>query len=303
LRNAFIRTLKESARANGNVWLLCADLGFSVLESFAQEFPDRYVNVGVAEQNMTGVAAGLALSGKTVFTYSIANFPTIRCLEQIRNDVCYHNLNVKIVAVGGGFAYGSAGYTHHGLEDLAVMRVMPNMTIFAPGDPFEAAWGTEACLTQQGPCYLRLGKGGEPMIHTAKLRLEIGKAILIREGSDLTVATSAGTLQLAVSAASSLAINGISSEVLSFPTLQPFDFDLLARSLAKTRRLVTIEEHGKGGLASIVAEFLAVSDLKTKFRPLYVDSAPGDTAGGRDELCARAGLSIEHLAQLAQVLL
>jgi transketolase len=300
LRNAFIRTLKECAGANRNVWLLCADLGFSVLETFALQYPDRYVNVGVAEQNMTGVAAGLALSGKTVFTYSIANFPTIRCLEQIRNDVCYHNLNVKIVAVGGGFAYGSAGYTHHGLEDLAVMRVMPNITIFAPGDPLEAAWATEACLAQQGPCYLRLGKGGEPAIHTAKLRLEIGKAIRVREGSDLTVVSSAGTLQLALNAATSLVDDGISTDLLSFPTLQPFDFDLLAQSLAKTGRLITVEEHGRGGLGSIVAEFLAVSDFKTKFRPLYVSGAPADTAGGRNELSAKAGLSVEHIVELAR---
>jgi transketolase len=303
LRNAFIRALMECAGADRNIWLLCADLGFSVLETFAQQHPDRYVNVGVAEQNMTGIAAGLALSGRTVFTYSIANFPTIRCLEQIRNDVCYHNLNVKIVAVGGGFAYGSAGYTHHGLEDLAVMRVMPNITIFAPGDPFEAAWATEACLTQQGPCYLRLGKGGEPAIHTAKLKLEIGKAIRVREGSDLTVASSAGTLQLALSAANSLAIDGISADVLSFPTLQPFDFDFLGRSLRKTGRLITVEEHGKGGLSSIVAEFLAVSDRKTKFRPLYASGAPAYTVGGRDELSAKAGLSVEHIIELARSLI
>jgi transketolase len=303
LRSAFIRTLREAAAGHPEIWLLCADLGFSVLEGFAEQYPDHYVNVGVAEQNMTGVAAGLALSGKTVFTYSIANFPTIRCLEQIRNDVCYHNLNVKVVAVGGGFGYGSAGYTHHGLEDLAVMRVMPNMTIFAPGDPVEAAWATEACITQQGPCYLRLGKGGEPIIHTAKPRLEVGKAILVREGSDLTFATSGGTLKLALNAAASLATVGVSAEVVSFPTLQPFDFCSLGRSLAKTGRLISIEEHGKGGLGSIVAEFLAVSDQRTKFRPLLVNGRPGNTAGGRNALCARAGLSVENVVQLARELL
>lgn len=302
MRNAFIRTLKETAAEHPEVWLLCADLGFSVLEGFAEQYPDRYVNVGVAEQNMTGVAAGLALSGKTVFTYSIANFPTIRCLEQIRNDVCYHNLNVKIVAVGGGFAYGSAGYTHHGLEDLAVMRVMPNMTIFAPGDPIEAAWATEACLTQQGPCYLRLGKGGEPVIHSAKLRVQIGKAILMREGFDLTIGASAGALHLGMEAAALLAIEGISAELLSFPTLQPFDFGSLGLSLTKTGHLITIEEHGKGGLGSIVAEFLAVSDRRTKFRPLYANVAPGNTGGGRNELSTRAGLSVENVAQLARAL-
>src|SRR6266545_8410033 len=129
MRGAFIETLNALAAGNPRIWLVCGDLGYSVLESFARAFPDRYVNAGVAEQNMTGLAAGLALAGNIALTYSIANFPVMRCLEQIRNDVCYHRLNVKIVAVGGGLAYGPAGYTHHGVEDLAIMRVMPNMTV------------------------------------------------------------------------------------------------------------------------------------------------------------------------------
>ena len=132
MRNTFIDTLCELAAEDARVWLMCGDLGYSVLERFADRFPNRYINAGVAEQNLTGVAAGLALSGKIVFTYSIANFPIMRCLEQVRNDVCYHNLNVKIVAIGCGFAYGAAGYSHHGAEDLAVMRTLPNMTVVAP---------------------------------------------------------------------------------------------------------------------------------------------------------------------------
>jgi transketolase len=303
MRTAFISTLEALAAQDERIWLVCGDVGFSVLENFAVTFPDRFVNVGVAEQNMTGLAAGLAMSGKIVFTYSIANFPVFRCLEQVRNDVCYHNLNVKIVAVGAGLSYGAQGYTHHGLEDLAVMRVMPNMTIFSPGDPVEAAWATEACLIQQGPCYLRLGKGGEPIIHTTKLHLEIGKGIVVQDGSDLTIATSAGTLQLALEAAASLVSAGVAAEVLSFPTLQPFDFGLLGRSLAKTGRLITMEEHGKGGLGSIVAEFLATSDQRMKFRPLCVNGTPGNTAGGRDVLCTRAGLSVENAVQLTKALL
>ncbi len=303
MRGAFIRALAEAAAGHPELWLLCGDLGFSVLEGFAGQYPDRYVNMGVAEQNMTGVAAGLALSGKTVFTYSIANFPTIRCLEQIRNDVCYHNLSVKIVAVGGGFSYGSAGYTHHGLEDMAVMRVMPNMTIFAPGDPVEAAWATEACAALPGPCYLRLGKGGEAIVHTDKPALEIGRAFLMREGSNVTIATSAGTLAMAMGAAESLANEGISAEVLSFPTLQPFDFGSLASSLAKTGRLITLEEHGKGGFATIVAEYLAVSGTRTEFRPLFLGRKPETTAGGRDVLCAKAGLAVENVVEVARELL
>ncbi len=303
MRTAFIRTLSRAAEAHSDVWLLCGDLGFSVLDGFAGRYPDRYVNMGVAEQNMTGVAAGLALSGKTVFTYSIANFPTIRCLEQVRNDVCYHHANVKVVAVGGGFAYGSAGYTHHGLEDLAVMRIMPNMTVFAPGDPGEAAWATEACIRQTGPCYLRLGKGGEPAVHAAIPDLEIGQAITVREGSDLTLATSAGTLELATDAATCLATGGIRAEVLSFPTLEPFDHDLLSRSLSKTGRLITLEEHGKGGFASIVAEFLCRLEERIRFRSLFCGGVPEGTAGGQDALRRRAGLYVENVVRVAKDLL
>ena len=146
MRTAFIDTLCELAERDPRIWLLTADLGYSVLERFAARFPHRYINVGVAEQNLTGIAAGLARCGKIVFTYSIANFPTLRCLEQIRNDVCYHQANVKIVAVGGGFAYGTLGYTHHGLEDLGIMRTLPHMTVIAPGDPTETRLATSAVL-------------------------------------------------------------------------------------------------------------------------------------------------------------
>src|SRR5262249_54572532 len=162
----FINTLCTLAGQDERVWLLTADLGYSVLERFAARFPDRYVNVGVAEQNLIGIAAGLARCGKVPFVYSIANFPTLRCLEQIRNDVCYHEGNVKVVAVGGGLAYGAQGYTHHGVEDLAVLRVLPGMTVVAPGDPVETRLVTEAIARHPGPCYLRLGKDREPILHT-----------------------------------------------------------------------------------------------------------------------------------------
>ncbi len=165
MRTAFIETLCELAEQDERIWLLTGDLGFSVLECFAQRFPKRYVNMGVAEQNMTGVAAGLALEGKIVFTYSIDNFPVMRCLEQIRNDVCYHNLNVKVVAVGGGLAYGTAGFMYYAFEDLVVMGAGPNMTVLTPGDPVEVRLATRAVVNWQGPSYPRLGKGGEPVVH------------------------------------------------------------------------------------------------------------------------------------------
>jgi len=187
MRTAFIETLCELAEQDERIWLLTGDLGYSVLEQFAERFPDRFVNVGVAEQNMTGVAAGLALCGKIVFTYSIANFPTLRCLEQIRNDVCHHNLNVKIVAVGGGLAYGAQGYTHHAIEDLAVMLALPNMTVIAPGDSVEVRLATRAIVDWPGPCYLRLGRAGERIVHQTEPEFQIGKAIVLQQGSDVTL--------------------------------------------------------------------------------------------------------------------
>src|SRR5438445_5755899 len=152
MRNAFFRALYALAERDERVFLIVGDLGFGVTEPFAQRFPERYLNAGVAEQNMTGIAAGLALSGKIVFTYSIANFPILRCLEQIRNDVCYHHANVKVVAVGGGLAYGALGSTHHATEDIAIMRPLPRMVVVAPGDPVEAELLTRAIAREAGPC-------------------------------------------------------------------------------------------------------------------------------------------------------
>src|SRR5438876_9433678 len=187
MRAAFIRTLSELAEHDLRIKLIVGELGFGVVESFAERFPKQFLNAGVAEQNMTGIAAGMALSGKVVFTYSIANFPTLRCLEQVRNDVCYHNANVKIVAVGGGFAYGSLGATHHATEDLAIMRALPEMTVVAPGDPVEAEAATDAIAAHAGPCYLRLGRAGESRVHRASTDGQLGKAIEVRSGNDLAL--------------------------------------------------------------------------------------------------------------------
>jgi transketolase len=258
MRTAFIETLCELAELDNRIWLLCGDLGYSVLERFAQRFTDRYVNMGVAEQNMTGVAAGLALEGKIVITYSIANFPIIRCLEQIRNDVCYHNLNVKIVAVGGGFAYGAAGYTHHAVEDLAVVRTMPNMTVVAPGDPIEVRYATRAVVAHHGPCYLRLGKGGEAAVHTKLPEFQLGKAIWLRYGDGITFISSGAVLSEVVKAADELATKGVQVGVVSMHTLKPLDEETLQKVATRSRQIITVEEHcGFGGLGEAVAGVLA----------------------------------------------
>ncbi len=242
------------------------------------------MNVGVAEQNMTGIAAGLAMSGKIVFTYSIANFPVMRCLEQIRNDVCYHNLNVKIVAVGGGVAYGPAGYTHHGVEDLGVMRLLPNMTTLAPGDPIEARLLTKAVVEHQGPCYLRLGKAGEPVVHTSQPGLRIGKAVTLRTGDAGTLISSGSTLGIAMQAANDLASSGIQVSVLSMSCLSPLDVDAVLDAARNTRRVITVEDHGAGGLGSAVAEVLAGSDTNSRFKAMHFSSRPTMVAGSQAAL-------------------
>jgi transketolase len=295
VRGAFIETLNELAADNDRIWLVCGDLGYSVLESFARRYPDRYVNAGVAEQNMTGIAAGLALAGNIAVTYSIANFPVMRCLEQVRNDVCYHRVNVKIVAVGGGLAYGPAGYTHHGIEDLAIMRVMPNMTVLAPADPVETRLATRAMMEWDGPCYLRLGKAGEAVVHTGSPQFRIGRAIPVRDGVDVSLISTGGTLRLALDAAEVLSRENIDCAVISMPTVQPVDAEAVAQAAARTGRIVTIEEHGRGGLASAVLEALSASAVWPRFAAVHLNGAPATTAGSQEQLRTAAGVSIAHV--------
>jgi transketolase len=270
MRTAFIEALCAVAERDERVWLLTADLGFSVLEAFRDRFPGRYVNVGVAEQNMMGVAAGLARCGKVVFAYSIANFPTLRCLEQIRNDVGYHECDVKVVAVGGGFTYGSQGYTHHGVEDLAVLRCLPGMTVVAPGDPVEARLATQALAARPGPCYLRLGKANEPVVHPAPPPFEVGKAILVRPGRDVTLVSTGAMLKDTLTAADRLHAAGVEARVLSMHTLKPLDAEAVVRAARETGGLVTVEEHSvTGGLGSAVADVLASSGAQAGFFRKY----------------------------------
>ena len=258
MRDAFVKSLTEIARRDSNVMLLTGDLGFGVLTNFANEFPKQYLNVGVAEQNMTGVATGLALEGKTVFTYSIGNFPTLRCLEQIRNDVCYHNANVKIVCIGGGFCYGPLGISHHATEDLAIMRTLPNLTVVAPGDIEEAMLATQAVYETSGPFYLRLGRGGEANVHGRLSEFEIGKAITLFSEGDVALIATGGILSNVVAARSILEKENIRASVYSMHTLNPMDRPLIEQLAETVRLIVTVEEHNiTGGLGGAVAEILA----------------------------------------------
>lgn len=302
MRTAFIKQLCTLADQDERIWLLCGDLGYNVLDVFANRFPTRYLNAGIAEQNMTGMAAGLALMGKTVFTYSIANFPVMRCLEQIRNDVCSHNLNVKVVAVGGGLAYGSQGYTHHGVEDLAVMSAMPNLTIAAPADPIEARAVTSILANHSGPAYLRLGKAGEPVLHAEDTKVELGKAIQITDGSDLTVISIGGMLGTVLKAGEELHKRGIRPRILSMPFLVPLDTTAILGAAEQTGAILTVEEHGPGGLGAAVAETLAVRGRAVAFRPLRLAKAPIKVSGSQQELRSAQGLSVEGIVEAAEKL-
>lgn len=298
MRTSFIETLIEIARADPTVWLLNADLGFSVLEPFAAEFPERYVNVGVAEQNMIGIAAGLALSGQKVFVYSIANFPTMRCLEQIRVDVCYHQAHVIVVAVGGGFAYGSQGYTHHAIEDLAVMRSLPGLRVVAPGDPHETRALTRHLAATPGPGYLRLGRAGEPALHAGPFEPALLGPITARDGSDVALVSTGGVLVEALGAADILAESGISARVVSVPVLKPFDNAALLAALDGVPCLATIEEHSEiGGLRDTLAPVLAMRADGRRFLSFAVkDGATRGVILSQQTMRAHCGIDAASIA-------
>lgn len=299
MRTAFIKTLTKLAEKDDRICLVVGDLGYGVVEPFAKSFPKQFINVGVAEQNMIGIATGMSLSGKIVFVYSIGNFPTLRCLEQIRIDVCYHQANVKIVAVGGGFSYGSLGISHHALEDITVMRAMPNMTVLAPGDPVEVERATAALIDYPGPCYLRLGRAGEQIIHPDNLEFTIGKAIKVRHGTDLTIISTGALLERAIEVSDLLAGKGISVSVISMHTIKPLDTDAILKAGQDTGAIATLEEHTiLGGLGGAVSEIIAESSLKeTRFTRIGLESRFAESAGSQEYLRNSFGLSADNIVQ------
>ena len=263
MRDAFVRALMREAAADPRLTLITGDLGFGVLKPFWETYPDQFVNAGIAEQGMTGLAAGLARTGRTVLTYSIGNFPTLRCIEQIRNDCAYHDANVKIVCVGGGFVYGSLGMSHHATEDMAVLRALPGVTVFTPGDPAEVEAVVPVMLRTPGTCYLRLGRGGEPMLHDGPVTdWTLPKALTLRQGTDVALLSAGGILTQTVSAARLLQEQGVSAEVVSFPCLKPIDREKLMELAGRFRHLVTVEEHSiVGGFGSAVCEVIAETGM------------------------------------------
>jgi len=304
MRDTFIRTLAACAATRSDVLLITADLGFGVFEDFAARYPRQFLNAGIAEQNMTGVAAGAALEGRCVFTYSIGNFPTGRCLEQIRNDVCYHSANVKIVSVGGGMSYGPLGMSHHATEDLAIMRSLANMIVLAPGDLWEAEGATRALLHCDGPAYLRLDKSAAPRTNFKEDQFQIGKARLLRDGGDATLIAAGGILGEVLNAADLLERERIECRVLSMHTLKPVDVDALVEAAVDTACIVTVEEHAvEGGLGGAVAESLLEAGVApAAFRRLGLRDTFSSVVGSQSFLRQSYGLDAAAIANSVRTL-
>jgi transketolase len=263
VRNAFANEITSLAAIDERIVVLSGDIGNRLFDDFKNVAPARFYNCGVAEANMTGVAAGMAMMGLRPITYTITPFATTRCLEQIRNDVCYHNLPVIITGTGSGLSYAELGPTHHSCEDIAILRALPNISVICPCDPIEVRCALRAAMQHDGPIYLRLGKKGEPALHKTTPDFKIGRAINMREGNDICLLSTGSTMELSLGIADALASYGISSRVESVHTVKPLDGILLEELGRGYRLVVTIEEHSLiGGLGSAVAEWFSDRDSR-----------------------------------------
>ncbi|MFH0796279.1 MAG: transketolase C-terminal domain-containing protein [Candidatus Omnitrophota bacterium] len=302
MRKIFNKTLLELARKNKKIYMVLGDIGYGEIEPFRDAFPERYFNVGVAEQNMTGVACGIAMEGNIAVTYSIANFPTLRCLEQIRNDVCYHNANVKIVIIGGGVAYGPLGISHHSTEDIAIMRALPNMLVFCPCDCVEAEAATRAMIEHDGPVYYRCGYKGEKDIHQTKIDFKVGKALTVKEGKDAAIIFT-GPIGYNVLLANDILVKkGIKCRLVSLHTIKPIDSRAIVKAAQETGAIITVEEHNlSGGMGSAVAEVLADNSVTgVKFKRIAFPDIYVSLVGHQEWLRDKYGMSPEKIARTVQ---
>jgi transketolase len=301
MRDAFVRTLTELAGEDERVCALTGDLGVDLFDDLAARAPGRFLNVGIAEQALVGVAAGLALSGKVPFAYSIIPFITSRPHDQIRVDVAMTGAPVKLVGVGAGYAYGVMGPTHHAIEDMALMRSLPGMTVLTPADPREAAAATRAALAIDGPVYLRLGKNGEDDVVPADIPYEPGVARFIRRGDHVTLASVGTALPVALEAADVLAEDGLRAGVLHFGSLKPFDACAVRAAVTDAPAIVTVEEHNRdGGFGSAVAEAMAESGIPARLARVGVPDRFCAEVGTREHLMAAMGLDAAAVAAAAR---
>jgi transketolase len=295
MRDAFFSALTEVAERDERVWALTGDLGIGLFDEFCRVAPGRYLNVGIAEQALVGVAAGLAYAGQRPVAYSIAPFLTARAHEQVRVDVAIAHANVTLVGVGGGVAYGYLGPTHHGTEDIAVMRALPGMTVLAPGDPGEARRATEAALALDGPVYVRLGKNGEPDL-LGDAPFVIGSAVTLADGGDVVLASTGPVLRQVLGAAARLERDGVHATVLHYGTVKPFDAEALTGAAARAGAVLTVEEHTiVGGLGSAAAEALAEAGTGARLRRIGLRDTFAHEVGSQGHLLAAHGITEEQI--------
>ena len=305
MRDAFVRALLREMAVNDRIILITGDLGFGVLQPLWDRYPDRILNAGIAEQGMVGMAAGLASTGRIVFVYSIGNFPTLRPLEQIRIDCAYPGANVKIVCVGGGFVYGSLGMSHHATEDMAVMRALPGITCFTPGDPAEAEATTRAAVHTKGTCYLRLGRGNEPRVHEGPVTgWHLPAPLTLREGTQIALLSAGGILSQTMEAAKMLEARGISAEVISFPCIKPMDRFAVQELTERFPILLTAEEHNvTGGFGSAVCEIAAELGNGCRIFRVGLHDLYTAVVGNQQYLREVYGMDAESIADRAEALI
>jgi transketolase len=303
MRDAFVETLLDEAKKDKDIILITGDLGFGVLDKFQRELPNQFINSGVNEQAMMGMAAGIASTGKRVFVYSIGNFPTLRCLEQIRNDICLMNNPVVVVSVGAGYAYGPQGYTHHALEDIAVMRALPNLEVVIPADPIEAKLVTKFLVGTKSPSYLRLGKSNEQNFNLTEILISPGKFNELISGESGTILFVGSVGEIALNAARELLKRGISVSIASVPFLKSLDKEYLIRASLKGP-IVTIEEHSiRGGFGSAVLEYLNEENISASVGVVAAEQRNLTQIGDQDFLRTQNSLHEKRIIEKFTVLL
>ena len=297
MRNAFAQTVTELASENPKLVLLAGDIGNRLFDRFKEQAPERFYNCGVAEAGMTGIAAGLASCGLQPITYTITPFNTLRCLEQIRLDVCYPDLPVILVGTGSGLSYASLGATHHSMEDIGALRMLPNMHVVCPADAMEVRSLVTAALEHCKPTYIRLGKKGEPQVHDAPPPLKIGRGFPVRAGKDLALLSVGNMLPVALDCAEKLKLEGISTLVISWHTIKPMDENLLQELFESYQKIIVLEEHGlAGGAGSAVLEW--GSQQRIDLRKLYCFSGGNQflsACGNQQQARASLGLTSQQL--------
>lgn len=269
MRTAYLDTLYELAQKDKRVYALISDNGAIVYDKYRRDLPEQYLNLGISEANMIGMAAGMASCGKIPFAYTIGAFLAYRAFEFIRNDVCLQNQNVKIVGTGAGEVYSALGPTHHSTEDLGGLRALPNLTIICPASPLEVRKATRAAYEYEGPVYLRLGTNREPEIYEEDYEFEIGKAVTLKDGNDITLTGTGSILKDVLDAAEQLQAEGIHVRVIDMHTIKPIDKEAVIKAVEETGKIVTVEDHNAiGGLGSAVAEVVAEYGKEVKFSRL-----------------------------------